>query len=219
MIPIPKLFLETDATQAVLDFTEVQAHLRLDGTTDQVLVESLISGVTKKIEAIIGRKLTAQVWSIYFDFWPCSPKQDAYWDGTRDGAISELYAPVRELELPFGPCQSLSFIHAIDQTDGTTNFDSSMFSVDTISPIPIIALKVGATWPAILLRSVNGIHIKGTFGMYSVPEDIKQAVRLSVAKMYENRGDNPSGEFFGFSSFALPPTAQYLLEPYRRIRI
>lgn len=195
----------------VLDFTDIQTHLRIDGTTDAALVASLISGVTKRVEAYIDRKLTSQTWGIYFDYFPRTKNEDAWWDGTKDGAVSQLYSDQRFIELPFGPCITVSSVATFDETDGSVAMDASVYSVDTISPRPKIALKSSATWPTTTLRPVNGVKVTATFGFGTaadVPQDIKEAIKIAVSNLYEHRGDAELTE-------ALPKTAEMLLEPYK----
>lgn len=213
--PTPKIVQETDSVAALLDFTDVQTNLRIDGTVDQPLVNSLISAVTKKIEAYTGLKLITQVWSVYFDYLPFSPNEDAWWDGVREGALSELYSSERFLELPFGPCQTISQFLTFDNADGTFSFDATNYVVDTIGPKCKIALRIGCVWPATVIRPVNGIKIKGTYGfgtVASVPAPIVEAAKIMVSKLYENRGDVKIEQPF-------PTTAQMLLEPYRTWRL
>lgn len=220
MIPLTVLETTADggtasvAPGAVLSYADIQSHLKLDGSADQTLVEALISVATKKVENFLSRKLVTQHWSIYFDRFPSTYKEDLWWDGERDGAISELYAPIREIELPFGPCQSVSFVRAYDQTDGTTALDASSYTVDTKGPFGRVALKIGSVWPSVTLRPINGVHIRGIFGFGSasqVPQDMVHAVKMTVAKFYEERGDNANA--------GLPMGAQSLLEPYRIHRL
>ncbi len=215
-IPVPKPVIESDVTpSSIVDYSEIQSHLRLDGTDDQTLVENLISAVTNKIESSIGRKLITQVWSIYYDFFPRKDKADAWWDGQRDGVPSDLYTNIGHLELPFGPCQTVSFFRTYDESDSTSSFDASLYSVDLISGFPKIALKSGSVWPTTVLRPVNGIHIKATFGYgakAAVPAQIKEACKIMVANLYQNRGDGSLDE-------AIPTTAQMLLEPFKKWRI
>lgn len=216
-IPTPKAKMESDVTPArVLDYTEVQSYLRLDGTDDQPLVLGLIDAVTSRVEEFIGRKLISQVWSIYYDFFPKADKQDAWWDGVRDGAPQDLYAQINHLNLPFGPCSTVSFFRTYDENDSTYAFDSSLYTLDTISGKPKIALKIGQTWPSTTIRPVNGIHIKGTFGFgtasSAVPQAIKEAVKITVANLYEHRGEMKPDE-------GLPSTAQMLLGPFRRWKV
>lgn len=220
MIPISKLeTLDIDGSTsvvpaAVMTYADIQGFLKLDGSADQTLVENLISVATKKVEESLCRKLITQVWSIYFDCFPSKAKEDTWWDGSREGAIGDLYSPIRYIDLPFGPCQSVAFLKTFDDDGTAYTFDSTNYNVDTVSHRPRLALKNGATWPTTLLRSVNGIQIRGTFGYgaaATIPPDLLHAIRLFVAKLYENRGDNKDGE----GAFTIPSTAMALLEPYK----
>lgn len=217
MIPIAKQeLLALDGTTSVapapiLTYSDIQTFLRLDGSADQSLVEGLISAATKRLEEYTNRKFITQVWSIFFDCFPQAEKPDSWWEGTKDGAVSELFAPVNEIDLPFGPLQSMDFIRTYDGTDGTSTFDSSNYSLDTMGPFGRVALRSGSTWPTTVLRKLNGIQMRGVFGFggtASIPLDIKEAVKITVADLYENRGDADQ-------SGTIPKTAQLLLEPYR----
>lgn len=215
-IPTPKAYQETDVTASrAVDYTEIQSFLRLDGTSDQALVEGLIDAATKIIEDYIGRKLITQVWSVYYDFFPKEYKAEAWWDGARDGAQQDLYSQISHISLPFGPCKSVSFFRTYDESDSTHSFDSSLYSVDTVSGFPKVALKIGQTWPTTTLKPVNGIHIKATYGFGSasqVPSNIKEALKQTVANLYEHRGEAKPEE-------TLPSVAQMLLAPFRRWKV
>lgn len=220
MIPITKLeTLDIDGTTsvapaAILSYSDIQTHLKLDGSADQSLVEGLISAATKRLEAYCDRKFITQVWSIYYDYFPREEKEK-WWDGTREGSIKELTEQIDHIDLPFGPCQSIAYIKTVDQdgTEGTVA--STAYMVDTVGPVARIALKVGNLWPTTILAPVNGVHIRGTFGFggtASIPLDVMSAVKITVANMYENRGDMKAAE-------ALPSTAMMLLESYKRWKL
>lgn len=216
IMPTPKTMMESDVTPtAILDYTEAQTFLRLDGTQDQTLVESLIGAVTEKIESHISKKLITQVWSVYFDFFPRKYNSDEWWDGERDGAVASLYSSVNFLDLPFGPCQTVSFVRAYDESDGTTTVDASTYSVDTVGDYPKIRLKSGGVWPAITLRPVNGVHVKATFGYGAktdVPKAVIEAAKIMLANVYEHRGDVKAPS-------SIPPAALALLDHFRKSRI
>lgn len=218
MIPISILETldgTTDVTPAaLLSYSDIQTHLKLDGSADQTIVEAMISAATKLVENYIDRKLVTQHWSVYFDWFPSRPSANDWWDGVRDGAVSTLTSSNAAIELPFGPCQSISYVRAYDETDGTTLVDASNYSVDNKGPIGRIALRSGGVWPSVTLRPVNGVHVRGVFGMGSasiIPHDIKHAVKMAVSEFYEHRGDAESK--------GLPLGVQILLEPYRRWKL
>lgn len=221
---IPKTVLElldvdgsTNVTpSALLSYADVQEHLKLDGSADQTLVQTIITAATRRLEAYTGRKFMRQHWSIYYDNFPQLYKDSAWWDGSKDGAVSELYdASENPIELPFGPCMSVTFVRAYDRTDGSVVMDSSTYQLDSVGPVGRIALRSGSTWPTTTLRALNGVHIRGIFGMGTaasvISDEIKHAAKITVAAMYENRGDTSDGK--------IPSLAQTLLEPFKLWRL
>lgn len=226
MNPIPKfeIAVAPDGSEPVVSLADIKSFLRVDGTEDDLLITALVTAATQRLEDFISRKFITQQWKIYFDFWPSQyAKDDPWWDGVRDGAIGSLISPVRYVDLPFGPLNSVATITTYDDADVAYVFDASNYQADTKGLFGRIGLKIGCTWPPTILRPANGIEILGTFGMSAtaggLPTTIVQAVKLTVAKMYENRGDNTQSEFFGASGFTIPSTAQMLLEPMRRFRL
>lgn len=173
----------------------------------------MIAAARARVEAFLDRKLITQTWHIYFDCFPASSR-NVWWDGVRDISISELVSPKRAIDLPFGPMISLdAFATFDDVTPDPIPFDVANFQVDTSGPIGRIALKIGATWPATVLRGVNGIRVTGKFGYgepNQVPNDIILALKMYVADMYEHRGDEEKR--------SMPSSAVTLLEPYRYLK-
>lgn len=224
MKPIPKYEREAGSFDSVLPVTLATAKefIRVDGTADDLALGVMLSAAVLRIETHIERKLITQNWNIYFDQFPCSWNEPD-WEGERDGALSSLQNVKPEIELPFGPLQSVTSFKTIDEDDAEHTFDAGEYSIDTLNAFGRIKLKMGSVWPATVLKPVNGIKIAGVFGFgdaaANVPDPIKQAILMFFTKLYENRGDNNSGEFFGFSSVTLPPTAAMLLEPFRRIKV
>lgn len=223
MQPVPKSVLEltgtdgtTDVTPAaVISYAEIQSHLKLDGGVDQVVVEGMISAVTKRVEEIIERKIITQHWSVYFDFFPFKNAEDDWWEGAKDGHIGQLYTQERGLDLPFGPCQSVSFIKTYDEGGTASTFDASNYVVDSISQVPKIRLKSGTSWPSGTLRPLNGVHVRGVFGFggtASVPQDIKHAIKLGVSTLYQNRGDD-------MDAMTISKAVYGLLEHYKRWKL
>ncbi len=200
--------------------TQVKTFLRVDGNDEDTLISSLISAATKRLEAETDLKFVTQTWDIYLDCFPQTvkrPKTD-WWDGTREGAISQLNAPINFIELPFGKCQSITSFKTFDDSDNEYTFTD--FNLDTIGFCPKIVLKYSSVWPTTVLRTVNGIGIRGVFGfgtgdnnagnIGAVPEDIREAVKQMVGILYEHRGDEMP---------KIPTTVSMLVEPYRRLKI
>lgn len=206
---IAKSVLNTAPASLAVPLATVKQYLRIDGTSEDTEVTSLINASTQRLEKLSDRKFVSQKWDIYFDSFPYFHKKD-WWDGVRDGAMSELYSPQSKIELPFGPLISVQSFETYDDDDVAYLFASSNYNVDTASPFGVVALKIGSVWPQTVLRSINGIKIAATFGYAAVPEDIAQAIQILVAAMYENRGDEIP---------KIPGQCGLLIEPYRRLKI
>ena len=79
--------------------------------------------------------------------------------------------------------------------------DPPRLIVDPRAPEP------GRAWGGVV------IEVRAGFGASpeSVPEPLRQAIRLLVARWFENRGDAASS--------LLPPDVQALIAPFRRMRL
>lgn len=215
---IPKPVLVTEPANAILQVADVKNFLRVDGTDDDNLIEVLISAVTSRLESFLDRKLITQTWDIFFDDFPCTGS-DKWWDGVREGSISMLRGQESHIDLPFGPLQSVTYLKTYDEDNTDYTYDSVNYTVDTANHFGRVSLKIGAVWPTTILRPTNGALVRGVFGYgaddTSIPDAILQAAKLTIAKLYENRGDDKEGE----AQFTMPATAQFLLEPYRLIKV
>jgi len=177
--------------------SDVKGHLRgIVGTGEDNLLQSLISAVTKKVEAHINRAIIDQTWSASYDDVPV----------------------VNMFEIPRSPLKSIVSIHAFDVLNGATLVPSSSFFVDTASDPGRIVLSDGASWPSITARQVNSFVVQFVAGYGlrdDVPADIKQAILQSVGFFYKNReGVINKKEIKG-----LPMIARNLLSAYRFINV
>lgn len=167
----------------------------------------LIAEAREYIEAKASIALITQSWRMTLDHWPGHP--EAWWDGVREGAISDLYSPDyrHRIELPISPLASVTNVKVFSSDgtatvyaavphvviDGPDEIDlSNVFIVDSYSMPGRLALRQGASWP-IALRRTNGIEINYVAGYgdeaADVPGVLKRAVRMLAAKMFAERGD------------------------------
>lgn len=224
MKQIPTTKLITPPATLAVSLADIKLFLRVDSTTEDAEITAFAKAAITRIEKYIDHKLITQTWEILFDRFPGSGSialDDL--TGTIDVSRSVLNGGRGQIELPFGRVQSITSFQTFDNDDNAYTFASTNYTVDTKSYQGRIALRLGQVWPATVLRSVNGIKIVAVVGYGNsetdVPEEITHAIKLTVAKMYENRGDNSNSEFFGFAGFTLPNTAMMLLEPFRRIKL
>lgn len=224
MKPIPKAVLSTAPAALAVDLTALKSFMRIDGSGEDTLLTILAKSATERIEEYIAQKLITQTWNIFYDSFGYKPS-DQWHDGVKDGIISDYAGGAPSfLDLPFGPLVSVTAFKTYADDDTASTFAASNYTLDTKGPFGRVALRMGAVWPTTVLRPVNGIEINGAVFGYgasntSVPSAIQHAIMLTVSKVYENRGDSASGEFFGVGGFTIPNTAQMLLAPYVRHRV
>jgi uncharacterized phiE125 gp8 family phage protein len=148
---------------------EAKKHLRIETSDEDVLVTGLIEAAREWCEGYQNRAFITQTWEIALDSFPSE----------------------NHIEIPKPPLQSIESVkyYGTDETEYTFSADS--YYVDTYSEPGRIVLKFGETWPSDMLRTANGVIIQFTVGYgdtaASVPEKVKQAIKVLVGHLYENR--------------------------------
>ncbi len=216
--------LVTPPATLAVSVLELKNFLKIDNDADDLLLATLSTAATMRLEEFLGLKFITQKWKLSTDSFPLACTTDKWWDGTRDGAMSSLFGQASEMVLPFGKLQSADFSINTYADDNVANlFSSDAYNLDTEGPRGRVALKLGGIWPSTVLRSMNGIEITANFGFgltaADIPTPITMAIKLLAAKMFENRGDDTGGEFFGTSGFTIPNTALMLIEPFRIFKV
>jgi uncharacterized phiE125 gp8 family phage protein len=173
---------------------EAKAHLRIDGTAEDVLIASLILTSRLHIEAALGLALVTQSWKLLLDRWP-----------------------KEHVPLPLYPAQSVASVK-VYAADGTpTTIAAGDYLVDTASR-PGRLVANGVSWPA-PGKAAGGIEIAFTAGYGAaatdVPAPIRQALLLLVAHWYEHRDPIE----IGTDSTIIPAAVSELLKPYRMRRL
>ncbi len=171
---------------------ELKARLALDSgdTSEDTMLTSFVAAARERVESYTGRSLITQTWQMALDDFPA--EREEWFDGVREMPISELRTPSRWIELPKHPLQSVTSITQYDTSETANVVDSDVYNVDTFQEPARIALGFGQVWPAITLRSINGIIIEFIAGYGDDPADvptvIREAILASAAYMYEHRG-------------------------------
>ncbi len=222
MAPLVKL--KTAPAQRVVSLQSLKDFLRIDTSDDDQLLTRLLKSAEQRLEKETELKFVNQTWDVYFDCFPSRFKNEEWWDGVREGAITELYDRTKgELKLPFGPVSSFTALTYFPEDGSEETYPASSYVVDDIGYRGRIRLKTGSIWPAVVLRPLNAVKIEAVFGFglgfghgaggngaSEVPEDIQEAVLNFCAVLYEHRGDEMP---------ELPASVMMLLEPYTRYKI
>lgn len=185
---------------------EAKDHLRVDGSTEDSLISSLIAAARQHLEETVSRSFVTQTWKLYLDDFPVSKLVHIPWGEYMD-------IEKRAILLPRPPVASVTSITYI-ASDGTTQtLSTDDYDVDLISEPARIAEAEGATWPT-TDNTVNAVTVEYQAGYGNageVPQAIKQAVLLLLSTWYENR----QTVIVGASIDTLPMSVQALMAPYR----
>lgn len=195
-----------------LSVQETKDFLRIDQSSDDTLVESLIMAARMQCEKYTGRALINQSWSLFLDHWP-GRDTTIWWEGIRDGA--QTSRPTNFLLIPKPPLVSITQILIYDEDDTGVVWEPSNYYVDTACAPGRVVLRTGGVAPS-PLRAANGIEIQFTAGYgdeaADVPRSLIEGISRTVAHMYENRGD--------FPDMAMKKSgAENLWQPWRMMRI
>ena len=171
---------------------EAKSHVRIETSDDDTLVDAMLAAATAMAEAQTGLALITQTLALHLDEWPC------------DGVIY----------VPRAPLASVTSI-VYRATDGTqTTLSASEYQTVTSSQPGRIAPAYGYDWPAlrgtlddVVITFVAGFGASGS----SVPADIRHAILLIFAELYENR----EGFVTGTIATPLPMAADMLLGRHR----
>ena len=173
--------------------TELRSHLRVDSTElPDADANALIAEARQTIEDVMGLAFISQSWRLSIDRWPGGA--EAWWDGVRQMAISELYAPnyMTSVMLPRWPLVSITSVTVFDEDNNSQAVTvANTFDVDTYQVPGRLTLKRGSTWP-IALRANNAIqivYVAGYANAAAVPAPMKRALKQLAAFLYTNRGD------------------------------
>jgi phage conserved hypothetical protein, phiE125 gp8 family len=174
---------------AVISLEEAKLYLKVDTTDDDELISSLISVAEETVEKFTGQKLLTA------DF------------------IYALDEAEETIHVPYSPLQEITKIEVVADDGTVSEVDSSSYEVDTSGPMGRIKLKSGYSWPA--HRGFASFIITGKAGYgvdaSAVPAPLKTAILLTLAILYENRGQ--------VESQTLIDSISALCWPYRVLRI
>ena len=175
-----------------LSLAEAKAWLRLDGAEEDATIEALIAAARMTIEQQARRLMIAQGWRLIGDLWPT------------DGIVL----------LPLAPVLAVTAIRVRDTLGVASAVPLSNVRLEAARDPARLVLTQAPPPPG---RLTSGIEIDVTCGYgdaaADVPEPLRHATRLLVARWFERRGDE------GLDSRALPPDVAMLLAPLRAPRL
>lgn len=183
-----------------LTLAEAKAHLRVDHTDEDSLIQTYISAATSYVDGengFLGRALVTQTWELVLDEFPAE-----------------------EIKIPLPPLQSIDSIKYDDSAGVEQTLDPSEYEADTVS-VPGWVVPIPSGWPT-TIDAINSVRIRFTAGYApssdsppdltaNVPGAIKAALFLTIGSLYAHRERVAAGQIVT----QLPWGAEQLLRPYR----
>jgi uncharacterized phiE125 gp8 family phage protein len=179
--------LVTGPSVEPISLSEAKLFLRVDQTTEDSLITALIVAARRYIENTTNRALCTQTWKLNLD-----------------------YSEVREyIGINKGVTQSITHIKYFDyseiqQTLSTGNFQSDILS----EPARVRIFTLPACYDRLNTMEIQFVCGYGVAA--SVPDDIKQAMYLTIGHWYEHRETVSIGQFN-----TVPLTVDAIIEPYK----
>lgn len=146
---------------------EAKQHMRVDNDDEDLLISSYITAARRWCEEYTRRSFINTTWVAKLDYFPS-------W----------------MIELEKCPLSSVTSIAYVDTNGTTQTLSSSLYSVSTHSTPGLLTPAYGQTWPstraqmdAVTITFVAGYGTAAT----SIPQTIRNAVKIMTAHLYENR--------------------------------
>jgi len=197
----------SDNPEKVISLSDMKNYMRVDGTTDDNLINDFIDIATEAAKQYMRRAIITETLELILDRPSNSgfDEVDRLGDGVHNTTRQSVYGYGNEIDLPFLPIQSITSIKTFDVTNAETTVSAAFYTLDGDGGR--VFLNSGNVWPS-NLRDRAAMKIRFVAGYGSVPSaipaGIRQAVRQHVSYMYECR-----------QSCEMPPACQALLQSYR----
>ena len=174
---------------------DAKAHLRIDGSAEDVLINSLILTSRLHIEAALGLAMINQTWMLVLDRWP----------------------PCGTVEIPIAPLQAVTAVRVRNAAGLPVTVLPTSYLVDIASKPP--RLIWNNTAPGYPGQVANGIEIDVSAGFgaaaASVPAPLKHAILMLTAHWYEHRDPVEIGS----TAARIPEAVADLIQPFRKFRL
>jgi len=200
--PRPLSIVQTSAPAIEpVTLAEAKTHMRVDIADDDAFITSLITAAREHAEVATQRQFITATYELRLDDFP-----HRYHD---------------TILLPKPKLQAVSSIVYTDAGASPVTIDPTTYQVDLHTEPARIRPAYGQVWPYIRQGQLGAVVITFTAGYgdtaATVPGGIKQAIKIIVSDMYENRESLAMGR--GEQPFPVPFAAAALLGPFRVMQV
>lgn len=172
----------TAAAAASVSTVNAKAHLKVEHSNDDTLIDGYVTAAEREVEAYTNRTMISTVYDLYLtDF------------------------PVNGIVLPFSPVTAIASIKYYDtnnvqQTWASTNYHYNIYEEPTV-------IRYVDTAPDVYEDRSDAVVIRFTAGYANaaaIPAPLVQAIKLLMADLYENRVDVPREAFTAWQRRSYP---------------
>lgn len=160
--------IATAAAKLPVTLAEGKLQCRVDIDDDDSLIMDYLRAATLRCQLAARRTFISTTYDGYFDRWP-----------------------IREIEFPLPPLQSVTGIYYTDEDGDETEWAASNYIVDTASTPGRVRFKSTGVSPTVTLQEINAVRVRFVAGYgdntTDVPEIYRQAVKMLLGHYYENR--------------------------------
>lgn len=189
----PDSTLVTAPALEPLTLADAKTQMHVDGDDEDIFISTLITVARQMCEQWVWRALITQTRDYYLEAWP------------RAGYI----------ELPRPPLLTVTSVAYRDEDGVTATMSSDDYRVETAYEPGRIVLRPNKTWPTPTLDTGLPIVVRYTCGYgttaASVPEPLRQGMRLLAGHLFENR---EAVVVSGYQAVQVPLTVDWLWRPY-----
>lgn len=185
--------ITTAAATDPIRLDEAKTHLQVQHKRDDGYIRSLIKAATRTAENYTGRKFINTTLTVLLD----------------------AHESISPIHLPYSPLSSFTSMSYFNTDGTTTTVDSGYYYTNGTDPAYVVANDGGwsiyRAYKAIQIVYVAGYGATGA----SVPEDIRHAIKMIVADLYNNQESAKLETRTQLNANEVPYSAKALLEPYR----
>jgi uncharacterized phiE125 gp8 family phage protein len=170
--PIVTPELVTAPTVEPVTLPQMELWLRQNeeiGALEETLLESLVIAAREWWEATCDRAFAAASWRVKLPYFSTI------------------------MELPYPPLGTVTTVKYLDTNNVEQTLSSSVYRVITSRTPGYVTLKDGQSWPA-TFTDPEAVRIVFTNVPGTVPEMVKNGIKLLAAFWYEHRGEMARGE-------------------------
>lgn len=193
------------ASEPIL-LAEAKAWLRVDTSSEDAAIASLITTARGIVETHTGRALVTQTWRIVRDAWPDSVLSSAY------RAVANCC--VAALPLPLTPISSISGVRVFDAAGTAQTMAAGTYQLLATPDAPRLLFSASPPAPGRIAAGIEIDVVAGYGAPADVPQPLRQAILMLVARLYEDRGDGDAP-----NPGAPRGAAAALIAPFRRARL